>query len=536
MKVMMYLGKATPKVVNNLKSMSDDIDYVVYTSVTNFVQDAETRHLSFSRVVFNNKFVPLGEEDFIRLNEFIRSFSSATELVMVINNGDTESEALFNKYFSSPLHTCVIVKGATSMDFFRDIASAPIADVKARYYTLDKSESVTITARSVESKIGSLRGGAKKSTETSESSQGDTKASEPVSKGGVEEKKSAEDGSAKNISETQSTAGDFASVMSTPNEDSEKESVFEHESSAPLEPTGSTVEDFMEDDEEDLLSVGSFGSAHSDTDMFDEDEEPGEIIDEPSVISADPEVQARRAAIEEQNRIAEEIQRAEKGKAKSSTTEHQEGNITLEPKHPVRKWPNLSGSVYCAYKINIITGVSGSGSAQQIVDDAVRMMESGMRVLIVDMDFVNNCILSFINTKNFYNGNHNGYTDGRVFVEEQIGVLSGGYGYTPSYAEVVSALSKGAKRYDIVLVDCPASSLKYLPDYILEYSNIIVFSGSDPSQIVATSLALTDRGNCSLKQERTIMSSCKHILYGRDSGLVSDTLSSLMFANGCWLK
>lgn len=537
MKILVYLGKATPKVVNGLKSMSDDNDYVVYTSVSSFIQEAEVRHLSVSRAIFNNKFIPRGEEDYVALNEFIRNFSSATELVMVINDGDKESESLFNKYFSSPLHSCAIVKGAASMDFFKDIVSLPITDVKARYYSLDKSNQEGTSDHHVSSKIGSLRGGTKKPAEPKEDVGEVSAVAEPVLNPETLPTVFSDNSIMGNAPEVVSNGGELASTESSLIEDSESVSGFSDDAPVPHAPTGSNPEDFSSEDEDDLLSVGSFGSAHSDTGMFDDDEDPGEIVEEPTSSSVDEEERIRLAELEEQNRIAREVQEREKKRRAEAEAAHSRSSSEEPhiPKGVKKEWGVLKDTPYVANKLNFVSGVHGSGSAQRIVDDAVRMMDAGMSVLIADMDFVSNCLLSFIDVKRYYAKPHNGYIGNNIFVEDNIGVLSGGYGFVPSKDQIAGSLIKAVKSYDIVLIDCPATSLSFVPAPVLKDSNVIVYSGNDPSQIVATSLALSDRNNCTLEQERVIMSKCKCILEGGHSSLVKNTISTMMFANGCWL-
>lgn len=555
MKVMVFLGnKATAKVVQRLKSMSDDIDYSVYSSVSNFVQDAETRHLSFNRVVFNNKFTPNGEEDYIRLNDFIHSFSSGTELVMVINSGDTESENLFNKYFSSPMHSCAIVKNAASMDFFRDVVSLPISDVKARYYVLDKDSCDAVTAKSVESKMSGFVGGFKKLPDVVDSSSATTNVSEPISNMGSSESDFSQGFVEEKPVEPVSNPGSFVSGGDFSSSDFIEEPVFSNEVRVSVEPTSSVVEDFSEEDEDDILSVGEFGSAHSDTDMFDEDEEPENVPDVRVESNVEAEERRRREELEEQNRIAAKIQEEERRKADEAAKAAV--STVIEPKNPVepavfvdprkptepkkvtrKTWGILNNTPYEAYNVNFVVSAGNAVSAQQIIDDAVRMMESGMRVLIIDLDFNHNGILSFIDTSRYYSKNNNAFAGGSLYIEEKISVISGGYGFIPSREEVKKALSVGViSKYDIVIVDCPISSVRYVGTEMLSVANIIVFSDSDPSQIAVTALAITNRNYCTLEQERLIMGKGKPIFTGDNKDLLEDTLSKMFFANGCWLN
>lgn len=511
---MIYLGKATPRVVKGLKSMSDEVDYSVYTSVDSFVQEAELRHLYFNRVVFNNKFVTNGESDFIKLNDFIYRLSSGTELVMVINDGDKDSEEMFKKYFTSPKHSCAIVKGAASMDFFMGIVTLPIPDVKARYYTLDKSSSPAVTVKPTEEVADSFLSGSKNFSKNEENLNQDSNISEPALTVESLATSSTNNSEESDASETTLNIGTgYFDVDMETREDSENSApIFD----APATDLSSslTLEDFCQEDEDDILSVGDFGYAHADTGLFDEDE----VVDE--VTEFNEHSDALNSNFEGTHNDPEE--ETSNNEIIDVDTSNCECNPVI---YPYRKGV-----------VNLVVSTSGSVSAQQVIDDAARITDLGLKSLIVDMDFKSNSVLSFIKIEDFYRKTNRHFSLSEVYEEDGVYLLSAGYGYIPSSSEIASVFSECRKKYDVIIVSCPISSFSCFDSSFLQNSNIIVVSGNDPCQIVETSLALTDRNVVSLKLERKIMNSHNAIIIGGKSTLVEEAVENMFFANGCWVE
>lgn len=534
MKVMMFLGSATPRIINALNSMSDDTDISTYSSVSSFVQEAELRQLSFNRIIFNKKFVSCGEDDYILLNNFIRNFSSASELVMVIEQGDTQSESLFNKYFSSPMHTCAIVKGSLTMDFFKSLVSCQMVDIKARYYTLDRERNDHVTAKSV----GSQSAQSTVSEKLPEDEENLTASAIPAEVPSEVGEFGAGAGRDNRVPQAVEVGSDVcpAQVLgNSANEDFVSTPAFSSEASAPVG-GGDSKSDFSSDlFDEDSLALGAFGSAHSDTGVFDDEPEEGSSQVNGAV---DAEAQRDRIALLElsnpstQNREERPARKPFSPPVASITYDDTRKAPTTR-----KSWASLRNSPYMSNRVNFVLSGSNSLSSQRVIDDAVRMMEDGMRVLLVDFDFAKSSLLSFIDLKNYYSGDHNWFNGGSLYSEEGIDILSGGFGFSPSDLDISKSVSFARTGgYDIVIVDCPVESLSKVPYESLASGNIVVYSGADPCQVTNLALSLSDRRFCSLDKERLAMSSGRFVVEGGVSDLIKETLSQLYFANGSWVS
>jgi hypothetical protein len=549
MDVVMSLGKITPKVVSNLKSITDSVNYRVYDSVSSFVSEATSRRFTVDRLIFSNGFVPT-ESEYAELNRYLREYSRDTSVLEIVKIGDTESEGLFKKYFESPINVCLVMDGKNiSISFFEELVLMPIQEIRTRY-----------CAAPVEKpKIGALRGGVKKPAQDVNTEPSAVNTVEPSLKTVIPQTKMPEEVAMPSISQGSLNCGTDISCGVPAPESGKKVSEVPESGLCPVGTNDSDEEDFETQDDE-MLSVGGFGGIHSDTDMFDENDEElkdeeddedseGDFVGEiGSDVAVSEEELERRRAVDEQNRIAEAIQ---SGSLNKSVVEYGESKGSGSPTpsecaihplpaikrsaHKASNWSVLDKTPYEPYCLNFIFSAGNSGSAQRVVDDAVRFMELGLKVLIVDMDFVNNSLLSFINVESFYLQGYCGNFSS-IYFEENVGVLSGGYGYVPSSEEIWSTLSKCINDYDIVIIDCPFSSLPYMSLELVSCSNIIVMSGTDPSQVVATSLALTSRSNYSVEVERAIMSKSRCLLVGLDEILARKTADRLFFANGFWLK
>ena len=186
--------------------------------------------------------------------------------------------------------------------------------------------------------------------------------------------------------------------------------------------------------------------------------------------------------------------------------------------------------------INVVTGVTGSGATQFVVDEAYKLAKSGRSVLIVDLDYKRNGILSFIDTSMFYRRpNYNGFVHRSFYEEDGVKILSGGYGYIPPIQVVTSVVSERAlSNFDIVIVDCPLDCIELLEDVIGNNWNVIICSGSDISNLYNTSYTLSDRDYCSVSMERRLSRCIAHVVnYNNED--VNTVKGTVFFANGCWL-
>ena len=190
--------------------------------------------------------------------------------------------------------------------------------------------------------------------------------------------------------------------------------------------------------------------------------------------------------------------------------------------------------------IDLVISVRGNGSTQAIIDESVKIVnEDGAKVLIIDLDNEENGILSFIDTDKFYReGNNNGISKQRVYEEDGVYIMSNGYGSPVTNRDVQRLInSRVLNQFDMIYIDCPTKSLSVLSKDIIDVCNILIISKGDLSQLVATSLALTDRSVVPLDVERSIMNDCVIEIDGdcnkEDVDYINNTF---VFANGNWLN
>ena len=189
--------------------------------------------------------------------------------------------------------------------------------------------------------------------------------------------------------------------------------------------------------------------------------------------------------------------------------------------------------------VDLVTSLRGNGATNSILDEALKIVQTdGSKVLVIDLDNSENGILSFIDVDKFYTKSANdGIAKQRVYTEDGVDIISNGYGSMVTNTQLKSLLTNPSlKNYDIIYIDCPINSLHLLDRDLLEDMNILVISDIDRSQLVATSLALTNREYVSLEVERLIMNKCNVDILGDYVQQEIDFVKEhCLFVNGCWL-
>lgn len=578
------IGDPSLKVINTLKRQADNIEFHSYPDLQSLVKEAMMRHISFDRIVFSTALFmnPQGkliDEDEIEgelrvLNEFIKNYSDNTSIVMITTGGNDISCELFSKMFDSPMYTPVIMPKATPKNLL-ELATEDIMKLKTKYYVLDVSKDKTIVSSSVKEEtpepvkaesqkpepekkkkggfFSGLMGGKKKSPEVVKPEPVETKVAEEVSK--VEEIVAENVGNFS--SGPRSVFGGFGGEMATDGsavQNNSQKNLFESQTSPSPEGSESITGGFSDGSEEDdMLSLGEMGAEHTDTGFLDEDEE-----------EADAELQAYLKSQEES--------------PEEPAPEESVGGDLIAKGTPVRSWATSSESEEVSARreetpieteerelvghtgemerrlvreerkvespktsIDLILGMHGSGSTSAIINEAMDLTQNkGAKVLIIDLDYRENGILSFIDTEAFYSrGYSRGLIRRRVYVEDGVGILSNGYGVHISAAGLLALLRSGVVRsYDEVLIDCPIECMDVISKEVLKLCNILVFTNTDRSDLLSTTLGLTNREYCSLEVERKVM---KHCIVDCPEGKSLDkedilyVKNNCLFANGCWL-
>ena len=544
MEVAFSIGPKSLAVINRLKTLADNISFHTYPDIRSMVKEAMLRHISFDRIVFStvllqdqngNLSVEDVEGDLRELNEFIKNYSDNTSIVLITNQDTKELEVteIFKSMFNSPMYTPVIMSKTTPKNLL-EIVTEDITTLKTKYYVLDVDKDKTIVSsnESVEKKS---------ETETTKSSiekrkkggffsglMGGKKKSPDVSTPVQEVKQEAEDVVNK-VEEVSEISTDFSagpkSVFtgfggeSSSNSNSESnnftKNIFDSQNSSSSDGMESSTTGFSDPTgEDDMLSLGEMGEQHTDTGFLDEEEEENDE--------------------ELQEYIRNQHHTLEEDKSEEPVSVRQEPVYT-PPIKAEKEEPKKDTN------IDMVLGMHGSGSTSAVVNEAMDLYQSkGAKVLIIDLDYRENGLLSFINVEDFYNkGYSRGISRRRIYNEDGIGILSNGYGTAITSSELLTLLRGGIiRKFDEVLIDCPIECLNIVTKDILKLCNILVFTNIDRSDLLSTSLGLTDRSTVSLDVERFIMKTCivdcpeGKSLSEEDIDYIRD---NCLFANGCWL-
>ena len=544
MEVAFSIGPKSLAVINRLKTLADNISFHTYPDIRSMVKEAMLRHISFDRIVFStvllqdqngNLSVEDVEGDLRELNEFIKNYSDNTSIVLITNQGTKELEVteIFKSMFNSPMYTPVIMSKTTPKNLL-EIVTEDITTLKTKYYVLDVDKDKTIVSsnESVEKKsetettkssaekkkkggfFSGLMGGKKKSPDVSTPVQEVKQEAEDVVNKVEEASEISTDFSAGPKSVFNGFGGESSSNSNSESNNFTK-NVFDSQNSSSSDGMESSTMGFSDPTgEDDMLSLGEMGEQHTDTGFLDEEEEENDE--------------------ELQEYIRNQHHTLEEDKSEEPVAVRQEPVYT-PPIKAEKEEPKKDTN------IDMVLGMHGSGSTSAVVNEAMDLYQSkGAKVLIIDLDYRENGLLSFINVEDFYNkGYSRGISRRRIYNEDGIGILSNGYGTTITSSELLTLLRSGIiRKFDEVLIDCPIECLNIVTKDILKLCNILVFTNIDRSDLLSTSLGLTDRSTVSLDVERFIMKTCivdcpeGKSLSEEDIDYIRD---NCLFANGCWL-
>lgn len=544
MEVAFSIGPKSLAVINRLKTLADNISFHTYPDIRSMVKEAMLRHISFDRIVFStvllqdqngNLSVEDVEGDLRELNEFIKNYSDNTSIVLITNQGTKELEVteIFKSMFNSPMYTPVIMSKTTPKNLL-EIVTEDITTLKTKYYVLDVDKDKTIvssnesvekknetetTKSSIEKKkksgfFSGLMGGKKKSPDVSTPVQEVKQEAEDVVNKVEEASEISTDFSAGPKSVFTGFGGEGSSNSNSESNNFTK-NIFDSQNSSSSDGMESSTTGFSDPTgEDDMLSLGEMGEQHTDTGFLDEEEEENDE--------------------ELQEYIRNQHHTLEEDKSEEPVSVRQEPVYT-PPIKAEKEEPKKDTN------IDMVLGMHGSGSTSAVVNEAMDLYQSkGAKVLIIDLDYRENGLLSFINVEDFYNkGYSRGISRRRIYNEDGIGILSNGYGTVITSSELLTLLRSGIiRKFDEVLIDCPIECLNIVTKDILKLCNILVFTNIDRSDLLSTSLGLTDRSTVSLDVERFIMKTCivdcpeGKSLSEEDIDYIRD---NCLFANGCWL-
>lgn len=503
MLIMLSLGGSSEKISKMVSKSVDNADFVSFKNVDDMITQSNLRRYAFSRLIFSAKFID-NDEDMSKLCDYVRDNMGRVEIVYILSPDQNQYEVMFKEYFDSPLYTIMYVKTPTSKVMTESV-SLSIVDLKARYYLLDKPQ------------------------------MGNTKA--PTKSVGKVQKSTSNEQESVDTQEQGISALDengtfgFGNAGGNYQDDSELMNNFQNgsqrnnQNSAGFDNGSYSHQDTNDENDNSFgflsemdLSIGDFGSQHSDSGFIGDDEmEELEKLTQQTPREEEPVEEVREEAAEEDEDVSPQV------------------SVQERPVENLNTGYTVAG-VIMPGKVNIILGAKGSGTAPYIINTAMSAQRAGKRVLVVDMDFMNNKVLSYIDTKDFYaQGCSMGITNKRIYNQGGIDFLSNGFN-TGVIRGIENVLSGSImKHYDVVLVDCPCESLVSIPDNILGLCNVVICSDVELSKIREISVALYNRNCVSLFKEAYI-SKCGRIANKGISREDVNTLKSeMLFPNGCWL-
>lgn len=513
MLVMLSCGKNSNQIVKTASTQLDNVDFYCYYSVDEFINQSKLRHLVFDRLVFTSKFVN-SDKDMNRLCDYIRKESNSAEIVMILPKTQTSMESVFKKYFDSPMYTVMYVDNPTTMCIV-DAVKLPIADVKARYYSLDKED---LSDEKKQSKIGVFKGGRKNKNQNAEI-KNDVNDNLNSSQNGTESViKSSSNFDFETNTQDALNSGNSDINENIGNMNSSNNSEFGYEgfsSDSDKVPTGEIPSNTTDDLD---LSIGDFGSQHADSGFVGDDDLSE--LEEYANSKKNPEEEITKVSYEDV------VKKEEK----------RETDVLKRTNTSFVKDISSSSTMVNLSKINIITGVNGSGVTPFIISQAMKVSKMGKKVLIINLDYVNNGLLSFIDVTQFYSrGYSNGLNNKKFYSEDGIDILSNGYGVQVT-CDIKGIINKNLMlSYDLILIDCPIDCLDVIPDDVFCGCNVLIGCISDLSKLLETSLKLSDRNKVSLNKEIHISEKCKVANKNISIDDINIVKKSMMFPNGCWL-
>lgn len=352
-------------------------------------------------------------------------------------------------------------------------------------------------------------------------------------------------------------------------------------------------EDFSDEDSLDDLSLGELGGQHSDTGYLDEESNAeleaflasknskevvkAESYEQETIYSEVP------TSVEEYSPITEEEQIVDNTYSEESYTEEEAiksdelvsnisqyssieddedyGEVLLSDSTDIEDLMNLHKEVSIedtvkvvpqsnpqpnsfvdkfSRSIKLILGARVSNFVQTVVDEVAEHALNDLNVLVVDLDFRENELLSFIDTNLFYaNGSEFSLRTMKAYVEDSVSILSNGYGNRVHSVDLEGLLSSDyLMNFNKVYVICPTDCMSALSVSALRFfTDIFVYCQSERNALLSTTLGLTNRDEVSLEVEKFVMDACTYKVLGTFvKEEINEVAEDCLFANGSWLN
>jgi hypothetical protein len=529
------------KLISTISKSADNVEFSSYSDIASMIKESTMRHIFFDRIVFSEKILKNPEVELKALNDYIAEFSDNTKIVFICQGKGTNNHEVFNNLFDSPLYTVVLIE-KVSTNILLDFVKGDITELKAKYYSLDVKSIKSMTSKSPEGvpkekevplakkeKKGffkSIFGGKKNNHQKIENQKSDIDGSSNSGKGDNLVSQNSLEVGAGIVSSgvalgTEIGAGTSAIKTGVDVIGSVVDSV----------PVSSRTSDFNDQNsynslDDDFLGLGGLGEQHVDTGFLDDDSQ--NEIDE--VLKSLEDDEGAKVTYNNEEEISD-IDNYNKN-VEQDVVENRSSTLddSLSPRGSSNE-----------LRYRLVVGERGIGSTSYIVDYSATQASKGKKVLIIDLDTVDNGILSYIDANSFYGNDRDcGIERMLVYTEDNVDILSNGYGRSISKESLGVLVSSGLlDKYDIVFIDCPIDCIGNLSEDLVSKCVTMVKVGGNKGSLLSVISKLTSREYISPYLEDLLYQNCKFNVvnkidyYLEDLSFLRDTC---LFGRGNWLN
>lgn len=541
MRVCFSVGPMSQKLISTISKSADNVEFSSYSDIASMIKESTMRHIFFDRIVFSEKILKNPEVELKALNDYIAEFSDNTKIVFICQGKGTNNHEVFNNLFDSPLYTVVLIE-KVSTNILLDFVKGDITELKAKYYSLDVKSIKSMTSKSPEGvpkekevplakkeKKGffkSIFGGKKNNHQKIENQKSDIDGSSNSGKGDNLVSQNSLEVGAGIVSSgvalgTEIGAGTSAIKTGVDVIGSVVDSV----------PVSSRTSDFNDQNsynslDDDFLGLGGLGEQHVDTGFLDDDSQ--NEIDE--VLKSLEDDEGAKVTYNNEEEISD-IDNYNKN-VEQDVVENRSSTLddSLSPRGSSNE-----------LRYRLVVGERGIGSTSYIVDYSATQASKGKKVLIIDLDTVDNGILSYIDANSFYGNDRDcGIERMLVYTEDNVDILSNGYGRSISKESLGVLVSSGLlDKYDIVFIDCPIDCIGNLSEDLVSKCVTMVKVGGNKGSLLSVISKLTSREYISPYLEDLLYQNCKFNVvnkidyYLEDLSFLRDTC---LFGRGNWLN
>lgn len=501
-RILIRIGNNDDRIIDALIREIDNIELSSYPTVAEFLAKTEQQQFVWKRLCVSRDFFGSSDAEvkanMEKLNSYVKGKASNTTIVYLVNGQDKEFALKdiddFNSVFHSPMYTPFIAMPGSNIVDITAMVKEDLPIIKAAYYTtvLEEQFNKTTVAEklgfaNLGQKIKGVTGSSKNGeseTETSSEEVIDESSESPLNSGEVDSSWDSDEFENFGESGENFEGSEWSSPESVSDDNSSENITSWEDLTSESENDGVSASGDVEDSDEDF-NLSDFGNMHADTGFLGEDEE------------------------------VESLEEFESGNHERGT-DYPIGDMN------VTSFEDLSGTPGNS-KVEIYVGIRGTGVTSFLVGEALDLVSQGSNVLIVDLDYDTNGVLSYVDLSAFNN------REGKIYREDGVNILSVGFG-SDERISVKAIIEKISQRFDKVFVDCPIEFVSELED-ILGSCEIFLCCADNIGALMTTQAMLENRKYVPVKVE-------KHLCKGKgmlfSTGAETDFKEDIIKANRDW--